>query len=259
MFQTLLITFREGLEALLVVAIATLYLRRTGRTHLVGAVRSGLALSVTLSALLGYVLSRIGALSPVAQGVMALLAAAAVAWCVTHMMRAGKTMGREINARLDRMALLDGPKAWVAVFGFTMLMVGREGVETATMVASLASSAELAYMAWGGVIGLALAATIAWAWVRGGRSIDLGRFFRVTAWFMMVFAVQLVVYALHEFTEAALIPGIDNAWWHATTETLAEGNIAQLVSLSLVLVPTVWLAATHWQDRRRAGSAVANG
>lgn len=32
MFQTLLIAFREGLEALLVVAIATLYLRRTGRS-----------------------------------------------------------------------------------------------------------------------------------------------------------------------------------------------------------------------------------
>ena len=31
MFQTLLICFREGLEALLVVAIATLYLRKTGR------------------------------------------------------------------------------------------------------------------------------------------------------------------------------------------------------------------------------------
>lgn len=254
MFQTLLIAFREGLEALLVVAIATLYLRRTGRLHLLGAIRSGLAVAVLLSLLLGYTLSRIGAMSPTAEGVMALLAAATVLWCVLHMMKAGKTLGREINARLDRATLLDGSRAWLAVFGFTLFMVGREGVETATMLASLASSAELAYMVWGGLTGLALAAAIAGAWVRYGKAVDLGRFFRVTAWFMMVFAVQLVIYALHEFTESALLPGIDNAWWHAATEDLAEGTTAQLVSLALVLVPTVWLALAHWQDSRSAGN-----
>lgn len=254
MFQTLLIAFREGLEALLVVAIATLYLRRTGRLHLLGAIRSGLAAAVLLSLLLGYTLSRIGAMSPTAEGVMALLAAATVLWCVVHMMKAGKTLGREINARLDRATLLDGSRAWLAVFGFTLFMVGREGVETATMLASLASSAELGYMVWGGLTGLALAAAIAGAWVRYGKAVDLGRFFRVTAWFMMVFAVQLVIYALHEFTESALLPGIDNAWWHAATEDLAEGTTAQLVSLALVLVPTVWLALAHWQDSRSAGN-----
>jgi high-affinity iron transporter len=252
MFQTLLIAFREGLEALLVVAIATLYLRRTGRQHLLGAIRSGLAVAVTLSLLLGYALSRVGALSPTAEGVMALLAAAAVIWCVVHMMKAGKNMGREIHARLDQASVLDGSKAWFAVFGFTLFMVGREGVETATMLASLASSAELGYMIWGGLLGLALAIAIAWAWVRYGKAVDLGRFFRVTAWFMLVFAVQLVIYALHEFTESALIPGIDNAWWHAATEDLAEGTLAQLISLALVVVPTLWLAAAHWQDRRQA-------
>lgn len=259
MFQTLLIAFREGLEALLVVAIATLYLRRTGRLHLLGAIRSGLAVAVVLSLLLGYMLSRIGAMSPTAEGVMALLAAATVLWCVVHMMKAGKAWGREINTRLERATLLDGSRAWLAVFGFTLFMVGREGVETATMLASLASSAELAYMVWGGLTGLALAAAIAGAWVRYGKAVDLGRFFRVTAWFMMVFAVQLVIYALHEFTESALLPGIDNAWWHAATEDLAEGSIAQLVSLALVLVPTVWLALAHWQDSRSAGNtAVRN-
>jgi high-affinity iron transporter len=257
MFQTLLIAFREGLEALLVVAIATLYLRKTGRVHLLAAVRSGVATAVALSLALGYVLSRVGALSPTAEGLMALAAAAAVVWCVVHMRKAGKGMGREIHARLDRATLLDGPRAWLAVFAFTLFMVGREGVETATMIASLASSAELSHMAWGGALGLGLAAAIALAWARYGRAVDLGRFFRVTSWFMLVFALQLVIYALHEFTESALIPGIDNAWWHAATEDLAEGTIAQLVSLALVAVPTVWLGVAHWQDRRRGGALPA--
>jgi high-affinity iron transporter len=256
MFQTLLIAFREGLEALLVVAIATLYLRRTGRAHLLSAIRTGLAVAIALSMGLGIVLSRIGAMSPVAEGVMALLAAAAVIWCVVHMMKAGKTMGKDITARLDQATVLDGSKAWLAVFGFTLFMVGREGVETATMLASLASSAELTHLVWGGLMGLALAVAIAWAWARYGKAVDLGRFFRVTAWFMIIFSMQLVVYALHEFTEAGSIPGIDNAWWHAATENLAEGFIAQMISLALVIVPTVWLGVAQWQDRKNRSSAL---
>ncbi len=253
MFQTLLIAFREGLEALLVVAIATLYLRRSGRDHLLSAIRSGLAVALVLSIGLGIVLSRIGAMSPLAEGIMALLAAAAVIWCVMHMMQAGKTMGNKITAQLEQASVLDGSKAWAAVFGFTLFMVGREGVETATMLAALATSAELRYMVWGGAFGLGLAVVIAWAWVRYGKAVDLGRFFRVTACFMVIFAIQLVVYALHEFTESGSIPGIDNAWWHAATEDLAEGLTAQMISLALVVLPTVWLALAHWQDRKAVG------
>lgn len=251
MFQTLLISFREGLEALLVVAIATLYLRRTGRAHLLSAIRTGLAVAVALSVGVGIVLSRIGAMTPVAEGVMALLAAAAVVWCVLHMMKAGKTMGKEITAKLDHATVLDGSKAWLAVFGFTLFMVGREGIETATMLASLASNAQLGHLLWGGLMGLALAVAVAWAWARYGKAVDLGRFFRVTAWFMMIFALQLTVYALHEFTEAGSIPGIDNVWWHDLTQNLAEGSIAEVISLALVIVPTLWLAVAHWQDRQQ--------
>lgn len=257
MFQTLLICFREGLEALLVVAIATLYLRKTGRLHLLLPLRAGVVVAALLSVVLGWVLSQVGAMSPAAEGVMALVAAAAVAWCVVHMRSAGKGMGQEIVQRMDRASILEGPRAWAAVFLFALFMVGREGVETATMLAALARSAELAYMAWGGVAGLALAIAIAWAWTRYGRAVNLARFFQVTSWFMAVFAVQLVIYALHEFTEGGLVPGIDNAWWHANTEDLAEGTIAQAISLALVLVPTVWLGVAHWRDRQHNAGTVS--
>lgn len=255
MFQTLLICFREGLEGFLVVAIATLYLRRLHLGALVGAIRAGLAASLAGSAALGVVLAQIGALSPVYEGALALLAAAAVAWCVLHMMRAGRGMSQEIANRLERAAQRNGRQAWWAVFGFTVFMVGREGVETATMIASLAASTEARPMAIGGVLGLLLAATIGWLWVRYGQRVQLTRFFRVTAWFLILFALQLLVYALHEFTEAGAVPGIDNAWWHLATEELAEGWIAQLISLSLVVVPTVWLVAAYVHDQRLARAA----
>jgi high-affinity iron transporter len=257
MFQTLLICFREGLEALLVVAIATLYLRKTGRLHLLLPLRAGVGVAALFSLVLGWVLSHVGALSPAAEGVMALVAAATVAWCVMHMRRAGQGMGQDIAQRMHNASVLEGPRAGMAVFLFSLFMVGREGVETATMLAALARSADLGYMAWGGLAGLALAIAIAWAWTRYGRAVNLSRFFRVTSWFMAVFAVQLVIYAFHEFTEGGRIPGIDNAWWHAATEDLAEGTLAQAISLALVVVPTVWLGVAHWRERRGA-AAVAS-
>ncbi|WP_137891611.1 FTR1 family protein [Ramlibacter sp. 2FC] len=250
MFQVLLIGFREGLEAFLVVAIATLYLRRFGLFTLLGALRWGVVAAVTGSALLGLLLSQIGALSPAWEGSLALLAAAAVAWCVVHMRRAGKGMVQDIALRLEQAAARNGAAAWWSVFAFTVFMVGREGVETATMIASLAGNHELRHMAVGGFMGLLIAAAIALLWVRFGHQVQLGRFFRVTAWFMALFALQLVIYALHEFTEANLVPVVDNAWWHLATEDLAEGWIAQAISLALVLVPTAWLAGAWLLDRR---------
>jgi high-affinity Fe2+/Pb2+ permease len=59
-YETLLITFREGLEAFLMVAVATLFLRKTGRGALVMAVRSGLGVSIVGSVLLGVLLARVG-------------------------------------------------------------------------------------------------------------------------------------------------------------------------------------------------------
>lgn len=250
MLQTLLICFREGLEGFLVVAIATLYLRRLQLHGLVGAIRAGLAAALAGSAALGLLLARIGALSPLYEGALALLAAAAVAWCVLHMMRAGRGMSQEIARRLEQAAARHGRQAWWAVFAFTVFMVGREGVETATMIASLAGSTEARPMAAGGVLGLLIAAGVGWLWVRYGHQVQLGRFFRVTAWFLGLFALQLLVYALHEFTEAGVVPGVDNAWLHLATEDLAEGWIAQLISLALVIVPTAWLIGAYLRDQR---------
>lgn len=251
MYETLLITFREGLEAFLMVAIATLYLRKTGQETLVSAVRAGLGLSVLGSLTLGIVLARIGNMSPGMEGVLALVAAAAVAWCVVHMLRMGKKMGGEISAGIGKASLLDGSKAWWSVFGFTVFMVGREGVETATMLASLAGNSELRQLAAGGALGMLIAAMVAWLWVKFGRRVNLTRFFNVTSIFMMFFAVLLIVKAFHEFTEGNLIPGIDNAYWHVATESFAEGEVASYISLLLVLAPTAWLALAHLFDSRK--------
>jgi hypothetical protein len=71
--------------------------------------------------------------------------------------------------------------------------------------------------------------------------------------FLVVFALQLILNAFHESTEANLLP-IDNAYWHLATEPYGpEGPYGALITYGLVLVPAVWL-----MFRRAAVTPVSN-
>lgn len=258
MFQTMMITFREGLEAFLIIAISLIYLSQAKRRELIPAVHSGVAVALVLSAALGIVLSRVGALSPFWEGVMALLAAASVIYCTVHMMRMGRFMKKQITEGFNRAAARSTLRAWMVAFLFSAFMVGREGVETATMIASLALQAESSAMAIGGVIGVLLAALLAAAWVKFGRRINLQRFFQLTAFFMVAFAIQLVFYAFHEFTETNSVPLLDNAWWHIATEPWGpEGDYGRWFSYSLGILPLGWLVYAWLADRKSAAQRQA--
>lgn len=253
MVQTLLISFREGMEAFLIIAISLVYLSQTNRRELIPAVHSGVAVALMLSAVFGVALARIGALSPFWEGAMALIAAASVIYCTVHMMKMGKFMKKEITDGFSKAANQSSIRSWLMAFLFSAFMVGREGVETATMIASLSQRAESSRMAIGAVIGVILAALLAWAWVKFGRRVNLQRFFQLTAVFMVVFAIQLVFYAFHEFTETASLPLLDNTYWHIVTEPWGpEGQYGQWLSYSVGILPLGWLIYAYFTDRSTA-------
>ena len=245
MFETLMITFREGLEAFLIIAIAIAYLTKTGGEKLIPSVRSACYVAVIACVILGVVLARIGGLTPFWEGTLALTAAVLVISCTIHMLKLGKHMKREITGAIDKAVANPGNGAKIAIFAFVLLMIGREGLEAATMIASLAQSNDSTNLAIGGVLGLVIAGLVAWAWSKYGHRINLGLFFQVTAVFMVIFSIQLLIYAFHEYTESVEVANlglIDNAYWHAATEAYGpEGSIGAWISYSLVLVPLGFL------------------
>jgi len=246
MGQALLVTLREGIEMFLIVAIAAAYLRKTGRASLLPAVAWGASVAVAASIILGVWLAET-AVTPKAETFLALVAAILVISMVIYMLSAAKHLRREIGERLE--AAATGPSAWLAVFLFVVLMITREGMETAFITASLFRQTETAPFVLGAVAGLALAASLAWAWSRYGHRVDLALFFRVTSVFLLLFAVQLLVYAFHESTEANLLP-IDNAYWHLATEPYGpEGEYGAMLTYALVLVPAAWLALAGLKSR----------
>src|SRR6266850_807924 len=248
MSQMLLVTLREGIEMFLIVAIAATYLRKTGRVALVPAVGWGTATAVGASLVLGIWLAEVAVL-PKWESLLALIAALLVVSMVVYMLSAAKHLRRDIGAKLQVAAERPGRAAWLGVFLFVVLMITREGMETAFITASLFRQTDTAHFALGALAGLALAAGLAWAWLRYGQRVNLGLFFKVTSAFLALFALQLVVYAFHEATEANLLP-IDNAYWHVATEPYGpEGEIGALLTYALVLVPAAWLAISAMRVR----------
>ena len=249
MGQMLVVTLREGIEAFLIVAIAAAYLRKTGRAELLPAVWWGCGAAALLSLLLGGWLAG-HAVQPVWEGALALLAGALIISMVIYMQRAGKQLKSVIGSQLEHEVLKSGVAAWAGVFLFVLLMITREGMEMALITVTIARHSGLSGLLIGAILGALIAAGIAWAWVRYGHRVNLALFFQVTSIFLAIFAFQLLLYGLHELTEAHLIPLIDNQYWHDATEDWAEGEVGGWITSALVLVPIAWLVITRLRGQK---------
>lgn len=236
MAQAFVITLREGLEAFLIVAISLAYLRKTGRQHLTAAVHWGIAIALAISVAAGYLLFN-ASNQEFLEGPLAIVAAASVTWMVVHMWRAGRRMKGDIEERLQSSSLRGGQAAFAGVLLFTVLMVSREGMETALLLMQLHETWNLAVGAAAGAVG---AAGLSWLWSRYGHRINLALFFQVTAIFLVVFVVQLLVRGVHEMSEQSMLPFSELL--HEKTEAWGpDSQFGHLLTYLLVLAPFAWL------------------
>jgi len=87
--------------------------------------------------------------------------------------------------------------------------------------------------------------------------VNLGLFFQVTSIFLVLFALQLLVYSFHEATEANVLP-INNRYWHIATEPYGpEGEYGAMLSYALVLLPGLWIAWSMFGGKHKTGPAVS--
>jgi high-affinity iron transporter len=248
MIQSFVITLREGLEAFLIVAISLAYLRKAGRHELIPAVRWGIVLSVLISIGAAFLFQR-AANQALWEGLLAIAAAISVASLTVHMWRTAKTVKRDIEGHLKSSTLRTGTGAFLGVLAFTMLMITREGMETAMLMGTLMFQVKSASIITGAAIGTLSAAFVAWLWSRYGHRVNLALFFQVTAIFLLVFVVQLLIYGFHELTEANIFPYSEPLHW-ATEPYGPDGRYGQYLSYLLVMLPVAWLALSSFMPRR---------
>jgi high-affinity iron transporter len=248
MWQGFTIALREGIESFLIVALTLSYLRRTGRAALSRAVYLGIAVSVVVCGAAGYLFSEAGK-KPLWEAILALTAAARVGSLLVYMKRVSSRMKTDIENRLETQARgFSVQRAFWGVFGFTLLMILREGMETALLVATALFQMRSAAVVEGLALGVAAAILIAFAWTRLGRGVDLRGLLNVSAIFLAIFLVQLLLYGVHEMSEAGVLPASQTI--HEATEILGpDGKVGHLLAYSLAIVPTLWLVGLWWKRR----------
>ena len=168
MLQALLVTFREGIEAFLIVGIISAYLRKTNRAGLLRGIHIGLAASVVTCVAGAWAWLQVPN-QPLFEGIGALVGAAFVGALLWQTVRAGRRIKAEIEARIGRVVGHEGPPSTRALAGValvTTLLVTREGLEAVFYLGIQAFAIKRADVILGASLGLVLAGTIAWSWTR---------------------------------------------------------------------------------------------
>ena len=245
-----LIGLREGLEAALVVVILVAFLVKTDRRWALRWVWAGVAIAVTLSVLLGAVLTfgtrRLDfETQELVGGIASVVAVAFVTGMVFWMRSASRTISGQLKGRLDQ-ALDVGPWA-VALVGF--LGVGREGLETAIFFYATAQAAGQGttqpLIGW--VIGLGAAIGLGFAIYQGAVRINLAAFFRLTGVLLVFVAAGILSYGLHDLQEAAFLPGLNTLAFDVSGVIAPDSWLGTLLKGIFNVTPaTTVLQAIAW-------------
>ena len=243
MIQAFVIVLREGFESFLIVAIIAAYLQKTGRQSLMPAVYWGIAASIFVSVLLGVFVLQ-GASQPLWEGITGAVSAVMVTWFVVHMWQTAPHLKKDLEAKLnEKISVPTSRAATVGVFSFTTFMIAREGMETALLLLQVHEASVLT----GAFFGTLAATAMALLWWKLGRLINLKLFFQVTAIFLLLFVCQIVIYSIHEFTEAGIFPNSEA--WHIATEPYGpDGIYGKWISLGTVILCGVWLLIAGMKD-----------
>ncbi len=245
MFQAFVIVLREGFEAFLIVSIIYSYLKKVSQASLVPAVWWGTAVSLVVSVIMGFVLSR-GVNEPLWEGTLGVIAAIMVTSLTIHMWKHARTMKKEMETRLGSIFSIKSSTraAYWGVFLFTVFMIAREGMETALMLIQVPQGTVFL----GVFLGFLAVLAFCVLWVRCSSFINVKLFFQVTGIFLLLFVAQILIYSFHEFCEAGLFP--HSEVFHLATEPYSPtGTYGKWFSVVSILICAGWLAIAWIKSR----------
>lgn len=207
--QAATILFREGLEAMLVIAALAGYLYKAGAAHRIRALYLGALAAVAASFIAAWIFAvfNAGQHDDTSEGIVIVLASAIMLYVSGWLMlkQDPKSWQTFISGKADE--ALAQNTAW-AVGLLAFLSVFREGAETVLFVTALAN----AEGGWtfgifaGLAVGAVLLAMLFYVLNRAARRIPLRPLFIVTSAFLFLMALKFVGDAIQEFQEQNFIP-----------------------------------------------------
>ena len=206
----LLITFREALEAALIVGILAAYLRKIGRQDLYKYLLVGVIGAIITSIIVGGATVYVyGGLSGVSEKIFEGSASILATIVLTYMIFWMAGNARRIRGELEEKINTTVSKGYV--YGIALLAfvaVAREGLETVLFLTAFAVQ-DFSATLIGLILGITIVVGLSFLMMRGVYRLDIQRFFKYTSVILLVFAAGLLGYGVHELVEAAEGSGIE--------------------------------------------------
>lgn len=205
---TFVIGLREGLEAALIVGIVAGFLRQRGEDRALRPMWLGVGLAVLICVAVAVVLQVVAADLPQQEqegmeSIIGVIAVAMITYMIVWMRRHARGMRRELESAAES-ALAHG-STW-ALVAMAFLAVLREGFETTVfLLAAFTSTTSPGTAGAGAALGVVIAVAVGYGIYRGSVRLDLARFFRITAVFLVLVAAGLLASAVHTAHEATWI------------------------------------------------------
>ena len=228
MLASLIVVFRESLEAGLIVGIVLAATRGVARrgSWIAAGIAAGMAGAALLAAFAGALSDAFdGAGQEIFTAAVLAIAVIMLGWHVTWMSAHARELSAQMRAVGQDVKLGHRPLAALSVVvGVAVL---REGAEVVLFLFGIASGGgqSATAMAAGGLAGLALAAAASFALYRGLTSIPLHRLFGVTNGLIMLLAAGMAGQCAATLHAADLIPGWGERVWN-TGFLVDDGGIA---------------------------------
>ena len=209
-FPSFLITFREALEAALIVTIMITYLRKIGKEDLNKYTYLGTGAAIGMSLVVGVILQVFyGGLGKVAselfEGVASLTAVAVLTVMIFWMTSHSNEIKGGIEVKINQ-TVTQGELYGITTLAF--VAVAREGLETILFL-SATFVQDQAGTLLGAALGILVVLGLSFTLMKGTVDLEIGKFFKVTSIMLLVFGAGLAGYGVHELIEAGEHSGMD--------------------------------------------------
>ncbi len=229
MISEFIITFRETLEAALIVGIILSYLVRTKRTKYNNIVYIGIVSAIIASIIGAFLFNTLaggftGTAEQIFEGVAMLVAAILITFMILWMLKQ-KHIVVDLHKKVDKEV---NKKHQLGLFLVVFFSVLREGIETIIFLGAASFVSTANNSALGALLGIIAAIILGYLIFVAGKKVNIKKFFNVTSVILILFAAGLVAHGIHEFQEAKVIPTYIEHVWDINPAVNADGSYPAL-------------------------------
>ena len=229
----------QTLQAFTPIALSLTWFERTGESGTASAIRRGLVISILATPVASWLFQHSArrALDEALLAAITVAVTAIFAWKVWH---------HTARFTIVRITNRDRVSRW-AVTTLAALIVVRQTMEMGSVLAA-AIDLRLVVPAAAVLGALTVGGCAAWATRRIGTRLPDREVTAAMQMFAVIFFVQGVIYAFHEFTEARVLPGSDVL--HSATEAYGPDGIYGVHLSDLLVIGPLGAAAITWVRSR---------